>query len=141
MATEAIDLSDRDTVRALRVAVNEALEDLGEVNGVEFKWNGRISMDRDGAYCAGKLTCSRVGETGFTETPEVVAFKEKAHLYGLHPGLLHRLYKTPEGIAMITGLNTNARSYPVQYSKNNKKYKASPTHINNLIDSGQWKEA
>lgn len=102
---------DKQEVRRIRVAIEDALEKVGNQYGVQIK-GGSGSFSSNNLTL--KLEASIVGENGEVKSKESETFKLYAKMYGLDPTDLGKTFTTFSNKTFeITGLMTRSRKYPI----------------------------
>ena len=101
---------NRQTCRAIYMAVEERLEDYAKENGLAIKVNG-------GSYSDSNFKCSIefaiVNENGEAETIEAQSFKANAGHIGMKPEDLGREFMVSDTIYQIKGYKRRSKKYPI----------------------------
>lgn len=115
---------DRDALKALRVAINAALESVGKEYGVKLSAaNGHY----DGSGMTGdlKVEIATIGGDGVAVTKEVSDFKKYHELYNLKEEHLNAIFTVGRDTYRLGGLLMNAKRFPILgiRVKDNKQFK------------------
>ncbi len=122
----------RSEARAIRSEINEALR------AVADKYDAEIDLGniKFGTSLELKISLSKMTENMFgayAQTKEAVAFEQNKYKHKIPLEALNQTFKHRGDDITITGYNTRASRYPVNYKRGNKAYKASPTYVLNMI--------
>ena len=115
--------------------MNRVRETLAEL-GVEMDLNIEIGGVSYGNDISGKISISRNVETEFgiiKMDQKAIEFQSRARLMGLRKEILGEPIKTPRGIYVITGYNSRAKKYPLEYTNKGSRFKTSVSSFMNII--------
>jgi hypothetical protein len=99
-------------VRAISDDAEAALKEVAAKYGLAVSVGTRRYSAKDMRFKV-EMVVVEEDESGEAETPEALAFKRKAHLYGMTPEMLGKVFKTYKGYYKITGLKPRNKKYPV----------------------------
>lgn len=122
--------------RAETKIISERIQKTLNELGVELDLNIDKGGVRFGEDISFKLTISRNEETEYGTIKmdkKAIAFVHKARYLGLRKELLGEPIVTPKGTYIITGYNTRAKRYPMEYTINGKSYKGSESTFRDVI--------
>lgn len=111
---------DRQTIKALRPRINDALKALSDELGIEIKaTNGTYSKGETGHF---KLEITAPDATGKIRTEAERSWEMLAEPYGFDPADLGRII-TIQGLSYaVAGINAKARKNVVVLERGGKKY-------------------
>lgn len=104
--------------------------------GVELNLNISGGTARYGDEITFKVTVSKNAETEFGTVKmdkKAIEFQKRASGMGLRKELLGEPIVSPKGTYVITGYNTRAKSYPIEYTKDGAHYKSSVNSFMGII--------
>ena len=111
---------DRDKVRELRLAIDEALAQVGLEYDCTIAIEG--GMRFDDSLCRGKIVARDLKEDGSEVDPDREDFIKKAENYGLKPSDFGRKFQSQGQWYEIVGLKSTRPKYPMNIATG-KKYK------------------
>jgi hypothetical protein len=103
---------DRDTVRAIRQQINDALAPIGKSLGVTVEVEGSATFTASNINF--KVVVAKTTKDGVVLTKEAEAWKRLASMYGLDPEALGKTFTYGGKEYKITGLATRRGRFPVQ---------------------------
>lgn len=127
--------------RRIRERINHELDHIGKDIGCNIEAQKGTYTNN---YVKFDLICAIIDpKTGLSENPEVLAFKEKAHMWGLIPDDIGRHFFCQDEEFVICGAKKRAHKYPIlaRSLKNNKVYKFSLRIISEALNNGNIQES
>ena len=122
----------KTNAQMMRIEVAEALQ------AIEKKYNSKLAIGniRYGQSLTIALTFSKMDENEhgtFINTPKATEFMRRASSMGLSEDMLNEPMMYNGELRVITGYNTRARRYPIEYTSNGKGYKCSVDHMKKFV--------
>jgi hypothetical protein len=119
---------DRTTLKAMRPEIEAALKLLEDQFGISVTLGSARFTNSTATF---KFDLAVICENGDVENKERSAFKAYAFMYGLKPEMLDQQFEYQGKMFTIIGLNTKAKTMPVQVKRaDSKQFKISVDTIN-----------
>ena len=125
------DLSNKQTLKAVRQAMETALKTVEAEFGINFDL-GSVRYEGDGSGFKSRITCSRVDDSGTAETPMAKSYRRHAESFGLDPAWLGiDLVNDAGDRVQIVGLKPRSPKFPLIYvnQRNGRRYKTSADRV------------
>ncbi len=116
----------------IREDIEQALKD------IEKKYNAKVSLGgiRYGAELGVRLTFAKMAENengAYVHSRKAQTFMLKAEGMGLSSDVLGQKLPYQGQECIITGYNTRAKKYPIEYTKSGMGFKCSVQHMKSMI--------
>ena len=128
----------RTETKKMRTEIENALEIIAKKYGYATK----VGNIKFGNVIEAKITVSKMASNShgtYANTPEAQAFLERAERMGLAKDCLNEKYTFKGETLKITGYNSRAKKYPINYSKIDnqgnviQRMKCSEYHLKDII--------